>query len=287
MKVFVTGSSGFVGRNLVPHLLKNKIEVSEWKGRSQGDLTDSKIDGALKNAMSGCDAVIHMAAKTSEDPSGQAEAAAVNIEATKKLLTLAQSLGIKRFVFVSSQSAKITNPGNYGASKKKAENLVLSSGMDAVVLRPAIIYGPGNAGIFKKFVGLVEKLPILPLPYTNVTFQPVYVGDVVSAITSSAITEKLPRREYDVVGPDEVNFLQLIKAVAKAKGFSRFFIPIPMPIAILGAKFLALFLKKPPVTVDNLIGLSEKTPVDIRPMVNELKVSPTPLAEGLALSLKP
>ncbi len=286
MKVFVTGASGFLGRNLVPLLLKKNIAVSEWKGRAQGDLTDPAIDSKLKAAMQGCDAVIHMAAKTSQDPSGQAEAAAVNVEATRKLVNLAKELGIKRFVFVSSQSAKITNPGNYGASKKKAEDIVLSSGLDAVILRPAIIYGPGKAGIFKKFVGLVSKIPVLPLPWTTVTFQPVFVGDVVASIASAVEISKAPRQAYDIVGPDAVTFPQLIQSVAKIKGLSRMLIPIPMPMALLGARLLALVLKKPPVTVDNLIGLSEKTLVDIQPMIDELKITPVSLAEGLKVSLQ-
>lgn len=226
-----------------------------------------------------------MAAKTSEAPSRAGQSQSVNVEGTAKMTALAKEAGVKKFVFVSSQSAKISSPGPYGESKKKAEDIVAASGLDWVILRPAIIYGGGEAGIFKKFVTIVDKIPLIPIPYTRVTFQPVFVNDVVEAIISVLEMPLPPSRFYDVVGPDAVSFPQLIQEVARAKGLERVLIPVPMPMAIWGARLLALVMKSPPVTVDNLVGLSEKTPVDIRPLIEELKVRPVSLREGLKKSL--
>jgi len=255
-----------------------------WSRRQEGDLTDPSLDSKLRSALKGCDAVLHMAAKTSESPSSQGQSKSVNIEGTAKMTAFAKEAGIKRFIFVSSQSAKISRPGPYGASKKKAEDIVAASGLNWVIFRPAIIYGGGEAGIFKKFVTIVEKLPLIPIPYSPVTFQPVFVNDVVESIVSALEKPALSLKTYDVAGPDAVNFSDLIRAVARAKGLQRVLIPLPMSLAILGARGLALIMKSPPVTVDNLLGLSEKTPVDIRPIIEELKVQPVPLREGLKSS---
>ena len=255
-----------------------------WSQRQEGNLIDSSIDSKLRSALKGCDAIVHLAAKTSEAPSSQGQSQSVNVQGTAKMAAFAQEAGIKRFIFVSSQSAKIHHPGPYGASKKKAEDIVSASGLDWVILRPAIIYGRGEAGIFKKFVTIVEKLPLIPIPYTRVTFQPIFVNDVVESIVSVLEKPALSSRTYDVTGPDAVSFPNFIREVARAKGLTRILIPIPMPLAILGARGLTLLMKKPPVTVDNLLGLSEKTPVDIRPLIEELKVQPISLQEGLKAS---
>lgn len=284
MKVFITGASGFVGRNLVSRLAQKGRQSVTWSRRQEGDLTDPSFDSKLRASLKGCDAVVHMAAKTSEAPSRAGQSQSVNVEGTAKMAALAKEAGIKKFVFVSSQSAKISHPGPYGASKKKAEDIVAASGLDWVILRPAIIYGGGEAGIFKKFVAIVDKLPVIPIPHTRVTFQPVFVNDVVDAIISVLEKPLPPSRLYDVVGPDAVSFPNLIREVARAKGLKRILIPIPMPLAILGARLLALVMNQPPVTVDNLVGLSEKTTVDIRPLIEELKVLPVSLREGLKAS---
>ncbi len=297
MKIFVTGAGGFVGRNLIPALLAKGHVVSAWKHRQESDLgvhherlTSSWGDLAgpaeqvlpkLKEAMQGCRAVVHLAAKTSEAPSDANHSASVNIEGAERLLACAKELGVYKFVYVSTQSAKITRAGSYGATKKKAEELVLKSGLNCVILRPAIIYGPGKAGIFTKFVNLVEKLPILPIPWTNVTFQPVLIDDVVGAIASAVEDKPLQNQFFDVAGPDSVSFPGLIRAVAKARGMNRILLPVPMKLAMAGAVVLSKVMKKPPVTIDNLIGLTEVTPIDLAPMKRELGIAPMPLEAGL------
>lgn len=299
MKVFVTGASGFVGRSLVPALLKAGYQVYGHKGRENsslgiehpdlkviwGDLAENSTFKEIEKFLNGVSAVVHMAAKTSQDTSAQNHSSWVNIDGTQRLLDLSKKAGVQKFVYVSTQSAKIKNPGTYGASKKKAEELVQASGINYIILRPAIIYGPGEAGIFKKFVTLVNKFPLLPIPHTSVKFRPVYVGDVVQAILNSLNIEGLKEKIYDIIGPDPVTFKELIRKVAEAKRLNRTLLPVPMGLAMMGAKILSIFMKKPPVTVDNLIGLSEAPEVDIRPMTQELKVQPLSLEEGILKSV--
>ena len=125
---------------------------------------------------------------------------------------------------------------------------------------------------------------MLPVPSTDVRFQPVYIGDVARSVVSAIEQDRLSTRIFDVAGPDAVTFPQLIHRVAESKNLSRVLVPVPMALALLGARILSKVMKRPPVTVDNLIGLTEATPIDLEPMKKELHVVPVPLNEGLRMS---
>ena len=294
MKIFITGASGFVGRRLLDACFIHNYSVSVWVHQQKslslfqdksfqlnyGDLGDSKNKKQLLQALTGQEIIVHLAGKTPQTATREEVSDSSNVQSMKQLIDCAKQTQIKKIIYVSTQSVKITNPSRYGASKKMAEEMLQSSGLDYVILRPAIIYGSGEAGIFKKFVNLIQKLPVLPIPSTSVLFQPVSVDDVVNAILKIAI-KNIQTKIMDVAGPTSVTFAQFIQLTAQAQKLDRIVIPFPMPVAILGAKFLTLLTDHPPVTVENLIGLSESTSIDLNPLKNELNIEPTSLSEGL------
>lgn len=295
MKIFITGATGFIGQHLTASLLEKGHEVVGWGPHPEklapcdrlilkkGDLADasSEAERDLQAAMAGAEAVVHLAAKTSERAADPKAMSSVNAKGTERLLASAKKNKVKKFVLVSSQSTKVSKPGNYGATKKEAEQAVLASGLDAVILRPAIVYGPGSAGLFKKFVELVRKFPVIPVPQTNTTFQPVFVSDVVDAIVKALESGGGRTSIYDVAGPDVVTFSGLIRQVAKAQGLVRFLIPIPLGLMMMAARILSKITSNPPVTPDNLIGLTEVTSIDLNPLKRDLHVDPLGLKEGL------
>lgn len=198
-KVLVTGASGFIGRRFVASLKHAGVDVravfrsGETPLTVQGfgsgervlvnDLTASTDWG---HALSGVDIVVHLAARvhvmqeSSADP--LAEFRLVNVEGTLALARQAAAAGVRRFVFMSSikVNGEVTSPGRpftaadtpapadpYGVSKYEAEQglfaLARSTGMEVVVIRPVLVYGPGVGANFMSMMRWLNREVPLPL----------------------------------------------------------------------------------------------------------------------------
>src|SRR5215213_5306004 len=175
MRILVVGASGFVGRHLVRRLADDGIPVRAAVHRNRANLPGGievaenvNLEGSFDwvSAIQGCDAVVHLGARVHvmRETSANAlqEYRRVNVEGTISLARQAAAVGIRRFVFLSSIKVcgESTGPGEafvetvtprpldpYGISKLEAERelteLGRASGMQIVILRPPLIYGPG------------------------------------------------------------------------------------------------------------------------------------------------
>ncbi|WP_220746834.1 NAD-dependent epimerase/dehydratase family protein, partial [Shewanella colwelliana] len=192
-KVLLTGYTGFVGSNVLD-LFKERPDSIKCLGRRkslfgtfyQGELSSSSEYG---DALDGVDVVIHCAARvhvmneSSIDP--LAEFSEVNSSATLNLAKQAIGAGVKRFIFVSSikvngestQSGKPFTASDerssedfYGKSKSEAEEQLLelakATGLEVVIVRPTLVYGPGVKANFASLMKLVSKG--LPLPFGSI-----------------------------------------------------------------------------------------------------------------------
>lgn len=145
----VTGGTGFVGGRLIERARSAGHNVRALTRRPQPALDGVEwIDGALDRPdalarlVAGADAVIHVAGvTTAPDAAGFA---AGNVDGTRAMVAAAADAGIARFVHVSSLAAREPGLSLYGASKQAAEAIVAASALDWVMVRPAIIYGPGE-----------------------------------------------------------------------------------------------------------------------------------------------
>lgn len=193
MKVMVTGASGFLGVAVVNSLHKQGCQVVQVVRRSsQCDfvLEDIGLRVDWGSALCECDVVIHLAARvhvmneTSADP--LTEFRRVNVEGTMNLARQAALAGVQRFVFLSSikVNGEFTEPGRpfaaddtpapedaYGVSKHEAEQalrqMAAETGMEVVIIRPPLVYGPGVKANFKSMMGWLARG--LPLPLAAVT----------------------------------------------------------------------------------------------------------------------
>ncbi|MFZ9394978.1 MAG: NAD-dependent epimerase/dehydratase family protein [Erythrobacter sp.] len=164
----LTGGSGFVGqavldvladRNLPAGALVRRVTEHghsrvEW---INGDLGNKR---ALDHLVAGARAVVHVAGLTNTpDP---AEFQAANVTGTAQLIAAARQAGTKRFIFVSSLSAREPQLSAYGASKADAEKLVEDSGLDWTIVRPPAVYGPRDRDMFELF--RTAGFGFVPLP---------------------------------------------------------------------------------------------------------------------------
>lgn len=187
MRVLVTGASGFLGRAVAVRILRAGHDVTTLQRRPSGvpgvrDITGSVTDAAaVKDAVRGQDAIVHLAAKVSL-AGDSADFKRVNVDGTRVLLEAARNAGVRRFVQVSSPSvahqgnalvgvgAGPADPerarGEYARTKAAAELLALSFDsptMAVLAVRPHIVWGPGDAQLVARVVDRARRhrLPLL------------------------------------------------------------------------------------------------------------------------------
>ena len=257
MRVLITGASSVLACKLVALLLeREKISIRLLEYRSparmescetvSGDMDDPE---SLNRACQGVDEVLHLAALTHS--SNDSEYFKVNREGTQNLIDACKKNNVRRFIFISSMAAK-KNGGAYGLSKLASEALVIESGLQWVILRPAEVYGPKmNEGI-GQLITWVKKFKIIPvIGDGSYSLSPVYIDDVVEAMARVMNNPDLINQKFDLCGPELIPFRTLIDRLARYLGVRRNKIFIPVWVAKLGV-LLASLMKVGSFTPDQI-----------------------------------
>jgi nucleoside-diphosphate-sugar epimerase len=167
VKIAITGGTGFVGSHLIEVAQSAGHQINALTRRDQpecdgvrwipGDLSSRD---ALEKLVTGADAIVHVAGTITGQTAGAFEQA--NVTGTLAMLAAATAGGVHRFVHVSSLAAREPRLSLYGASKKKGEELVMSSGLDWAIVRPPAVYGPGDRETLELF--RMAKLGLMLMP---------------------------------------------------------------------------------------------------------------------------
>jgi NADH dehydrogenase len=288
MKVFVTGANGFIGRRLMEHLLGAGHAVVAAVRRPCPDLDPERVQvavvrlddrEALVRALEGCDAVVHLAVATGT--TSERVAYDVNVVGTEHLLAASKRAGVKRFVFASTISATRERMGPYGRTKKLAEERVAASGLPYCTLRPSLVYG-GREGLVANLSAYLRGLPVIPVMGDGkIELDPIHVDDVCAAMLQALTDDRVLGRAYDLLGPERMTFNQFLDRLASGIGVKRPSLHIPGPVALFLAQGLARVLARPPITVDNVLGMTSPARVDRAPAQRDFHVTWTTLDEGL------
>jgi nucleoside-diphosphate-sugar epimerase len=163
----VTGGTGFVGTRLIELAWAAGYPVRaltrKWKPPEEGvEWVEGALDrpDSLFRLCAGSDAVVHVAGAINAPDRAGFEA--VNAGGTASMIDAARKAGVRRFIHVSSLSAREPQLSNYGWSKAKSERLVAASGLDWTAIRPPAIYGPSDREIFDLF--RMARRGLVPLP---------------------------------------------------------------------------------------------------------------------------
>jgi nucleoside-diphosphate-sugar epimerase len=205
MRIHVTGASGFIGSHLCPALAAAGHE--------------------LRTAAEGCDAVVHLAniAHTAAHP---AELHRVNVEGTLAQAKSALVAGARRFVYLSSLKAAQPDDA-YGRSKAVAEQALLQmQGLECVVLRPPLVYGPRVKANFLALLRAVDRGWPLPLASIENRRSLLYVGNLVDAILC-CLAGPAQGRTYAVSDGAPVSTPELCRAIGRALGRPARLFPFP------------------------------------------------------------
>lgn len=267
MKVVVTGATGFVGTVLCDLLAASGYEVAPAV-RSKSGLSHGVVVGNLnastdwRSALIGCDAAIHLAARVhvlgdaAQNP--LALYRATNTEATLNLARQAADAGVKRFVFISS--IKVNGEGTdaayresdtpapadaYAISKWEAEQglrrIACETGLEVVILRPPLVYGPGVKANFLRLMRMVERGWPLPLGAIRNRRSLLYLGNLVDAIRLCVEHPAAAGQTFLLDDGEAVSTPDLIRAVAHAMGRSARLPAVPVSVvefagALLGKR---------------------------------------------------
>jgi NADH dehydrogenase len=282
LRLFITGATGYIGRNLVSALMGAGHEViaasrerpdhlnTEWVGF---DL--SSEDPVLLPINVDC--VIHLAARTAHSNL----TAQTEILAAQQLIE-ASLLANARFIFVSSQVARPDAPTEYGRTKHEIEQIVLASG--GYVVRPGQVYGGEERGLFGVLVKAVKKLPAIPAFVPAPQIQPIHVDDLVSCLIQIAETEDELPRAFNLGSPITVSFTAFLNLIALQRcNRHKTNIPIPSWLVTLGVLFLGKTLASK-FGVDKLTSLFNVPFMRTERDLSSLGVSLRSLTNGLTRS---
>jgi nucleoside-diphosphate-sugar epimerase len=265
MKVLVTGANGFIGTHLCAYLAARDIPCRRAIRRPDGQGGDTAtvgdIDGFTdwSQALAGITVVVHLAARVhvlheeARDP--LAEFRRVNAEGTARLARQAAAAGVRRFILLSTIKVNgeetfarpfapddLPVPADpYGISKLEAEEMLgriaRETGMEAVILRPPLVYGRGVGGNFARLVRLVRQGWYLPLGSVRNRRSLIGVENLCSLISLCLAHPAAANRVLLVSDGRDLSTPELIRGIAQACGVPPRLLPFPPPLLHLLARF--------------------------------------------------
>jgi len=290
--ITVYGGSGFLGRHVVRALAKRnyRIRVAVRRPELAGFLQPlgrvgqiHAVQTNLRHAPS-----VEMAARDAQVlvnlvgilfERGRQRFDAVHAYGAEQVALAASAHGAC-MVHVSAIGADANSSSVYGRSKANAEHLALAAQPSTTIMRPSILFGPED-DFFNRFAALARISPALPLVGGGLTrFQPVFVGDVASAIADAVDGKTRPGTVYELGGPDVRTFRELMQFVLTTIERKRLLVSLPFVMARAQAAFLQYF-PKPMLTPDQVEMLRSDN------VVSQAATSEARTLQGLGIDPSP
>ncbi len=258
MTILVTGATGFIGQNLT--LLNQKFRCVVRSGEKHS-FTDSysvqTIDASTEwaDCFHGVSSIIHLAGLAHNRSYTDDEYRAVNTEGTLRLALKASEVGVKRFIFVSSIGVNGTNSYNmvfspddvaqphnsYSQSKYEAElglwDISKKTGLEIVIVRPTLVYGPNAPGNFGSLTKLVSKSPILPFGMANNQRSFIAVQNLADLLVTCAFHPNAAGHTFLASDGEAMSTKAFSNFIAEGLGRKVFQLPIPVRLLLMAGRF--------------------------------------------------
>lgn len=292
-KIVITGAAGLVGQNLVlllqeqgyTNLLcldKNPANLKQLQQLNPNVTiitADLSIPGEWMDCFANAAAVVCLHAQITGLELDEFNRN--NLSATENMLAVIKQHRIPYLVHISSSVVNSKANDFYTATKIAQEKLVRESGIKHCVLRPTLMFGWFDPKHLGWLAGFMQRTPFFPIPNQGKYIrQPLYSRDFCRIILA-ALQQQPDNQVYDIVGNEQVYYIDLIKMVKTASRAKTRIIKIPYHLFYWLLKIYALFDHKPPFTADQLKALTAGdffTGIDPETVFN---VKLTPLSQAI------
>ena len=258
MKILITGATGFIGTQLSETLANSGHQVRATarsvapNSSTTREIVTCDLESAdnLDHLTTGCDAIVHLAGRAhvmADDPAtSESLYRSANVDVTKKLAQSASRTGVKRIILMSSvkvngESTTIDSPFTsqntpnpqdpYGRSKTQAEQALWevssTSGLEGVVIRPPLVYGPGVRANFASLIGIVNRGIPLPLGSIQNKRSFVSIDNLINCIATALQSSNASGQTFLVSDGNDLSTPELIRSIASALHKSPMLIPFP------------------------------------------------------------
>ncbi|HWX61193.1 complex I NDUFA9 subunit family protein [Bradyrhizobium sp.] len=248
--VTVFGGSGFLGRHVVRALAKReyRIRVAVRRPELAGHLqplgrvgqihavqANVRYPASVEAAMRDSLLAINLVGILTE--SGEQTFQAVQAVGAGTIAKAARAAGAN-LVHVSAIGAAAQSASRYARAKAAGEQAVLAATPDATIMRPSVVFGPEDE-FTNRFAALARMAPALPLIGGGLTrLQPVYVGDVATAVADAADGKAKPGGIYELGGPEVLTMREIMETILAITERKRMLLSLPFGLARLQAAFL-------------------------------------------------
>ena len=281
--VTVFGGSGFLGRNVVRALCRRdyRVRVAVRRPELAGYLQPSgrvgqvhtvqanlRYPASVEAAIRDSHIVINLVGILAE--AGGQTFDAVQAKGAETVARAAAAAGA-RLIHVSAIGADAGSASHYARAKAAGEQAVLAAVPSATIFRPSVMFGPEDQ-FTNRFAALARISPVLPLIGGDTRMQPVYVGDVATAVADAVDGKAKAGATYELGGPEVLTMREIIEAILEITERKRMLVPLPFGLA----RFKAAFLQFAP-------GALKLTPDQVTLLESDNVVSDAAKAAGLTL----
>ena len=296
--VTVFGGSGFLGRHLVQALAGRqfRIRVAVRRPDLAGHLqplghvgqihavqANVRFPASVAAAVHDAAIVINLTGILYER--GQQRFEAIQARGAGTVAAAAAHVGA-RMLHVSALGADAQSPSRYARSKAQGEAAVRAACPEAMIFRPSILFGPED-DFFNRFASMARISPVLPLIGGGRTrFQPVFVGDVASALAEAADGAGTPATTYEFGGPDVKTFKEIMEFILATIMRRRLLVPVPFTLAEWQALVLQ-FWPRPLLTPDQVTLLRRDNVISSDAVLNQRTLSAFGIAPAAMAAIVP
>src|SRR6202521_5052253 len=284
--ITVFGGTGFLGRRVVRHLRKREFSVRiasrhpdrchRLFGLDDPQLQSLEVNIQYERSVAEAVASVYgvVNAVSLYVQHRQETFHSVHVESAQRVAAQARRAGIERLVHVSGIGADAASPSRYIRKRGEGELAVRATFADALLVRPAVMFGPDDA-FLTTILKLLRQLPVYPMFGRGRTrLQPAYVEDVADAIGRTMQRVETPLTILELGGPRVYSYEQFLRAVAHQAGLAPRL--TPFPLAVWHALAWASEMFPSPLLTRNQVKLMKPDPVSSRefPGFVELGFSP-------------